>query len=471
MNPILIILVVVALVGLLVYRRKRGAGASSSDTTPVPAPVVESAPVRSAPVHSAPTPLARPVPVVEDMAAPAASRPTPPPPSNWVPDETIIEPGWPLPGEIAGAWSPTISGTGASAAVRDEPVATISPVPPQVAQAPVVEQVAPPRADEWLMPESSPVEWAPGAEDIAPISEVFPVAEPRELEAEPEPEPEFAAPGYAMSETAVTTWDTTTALVEPEIEEPEPATELPLWNPVASIEPDPVMWSLDAPVEEEAPAEPEYQPEPEPEPEAETEAASPFDPWIASLPATEPAAVVEIDEEPTPETEFEPETEPEPEPILETIPAVAPQVVASEPADPRDLGRAVADLAPLLDGLLPLTRVSDRAGVTPRLLVLMRTLADTPLSVSEQATTLGVSRPVVADLTARLESMGLAQRERCTVDRRRIRVVLTDRGRRVCDEAPVAPEPEAIAERIAQMDPGERDDVLRGLRALERVAG
>ncbi len=212
MNPILIILVVVALVGLLVYRRKRGASASSTDATPAPAPFVETTPVRSAPVSSGPAPLARPAPVVEDMAPPAASRPTPPPPSNWVPDETIIEPGWPLPGEIAGAWSPTTTDTGASAAVRDEPVAAISPVPPPVAQAPVVEQAAPPSADEWLMPESSPVEWTPGAEDIAPISEVFPVAEPHEVEPEPEP----ATPSYALSETAVTTWDTTAALAETE---------------------------------------------------------------------------------------------------------------------------------------------------------------------------------------------------------------------------------------------------------------
>jgi len=460
MNPILIILVVVALVGLLVYRRKRGASARSTDATPAPAPVAETAPLRSAPVHSAPTPLARPVPVVEDMAPPAASRPTPPP-SNWVPDETIIEPGWPLPGEIAGAWSPTTSDTGASAAVRDEPVAAISPVPPQIERAPVVEQVAPPRADEWLMPESSPVEWAPGAEDIAPISEVFPVAEPQELEAEPEPEPEFTAPSNAMSETAVTTWDTT-AVAEPAIETEEPkAAELPMWNPVATAEPEPVMWSLDAPVEEAA------------EPMPQAEAVSPFDTWIASPPATE----AEIEEEPAPEPGFAPEPVPvleipDPAPfVVPDPPAVEAQAVAPEPVDPRDIGRVVAGLAPLLDGLLPLTRVSDRIGVTPRLLVLMRTLADTPLSVSEQATTLGVSRPVVADLTARLESMGLARRERCTVDRRRVRVVLTDRGRRACDEAPIAPEPEAVAERIAQMDPGGRDDVRRALRALERVAG
>ena len=125
---------------------------------------------------------------------------------------------------------------------------------------------------------------------------------------------------------------------------------------------------------------------PEPEP------VTPLDTWVAA----------------PREAEAAPETRPEP--ILETIPAqdIAPEPLgaADPPAaaraavDPRDLGRAVADLAPLLDGLLPLTRVSDRAGVTPRLLVLMRTLADTPLGVTEQATALGVSRPVVADLTA-----------------------------------------------------------------------
>ncbi len=461
MNPILIILVVVALVGLLVYRRKRGASASASGTA-APTPFVETAPTPPAPVHSAPAPLARPAAVIEDVSAAPTSRPAPPPPSNWIPDETIVEPGWPLPGEISGAWSPVTTGSGASAAVRDEPVAAISPVPPQPEQAPVVEQAAPPRADEWLMPESAPVEWTPGAEDIAPIREVFPVAEPQEVDVAPEPEPEreFAAPGYAVSETAVTAWDSTGAVAEVETpaEEPAPSAELPLWTPVASTEPEPVVWTLDAPVVEEEPAEPKPEPEPEP--------VSPFDTWVA--PPREAEAAVGA----APETE--------PEPILETIPAryIAPEpiaaaeppAVAPEPVNPRDLGRAVADLAPMLDGLLPLTRVSDRAGVTPRLLALMRTLAATPLSVTEQATTLGVSRPVVADLTARLESLGLARRERCTVNGRRVRVVLTDRGRRICDEAPIAPEPEAIAERLARMDPGERDDVVRGLRALERVA-
>ncbi len=118
---------------------------------------------------------------------------------------------------------------------------------------------------------------------------------------------------------------------------------------------------------------------------------------------------------------------------------------------------------------MPLTRVSDRSGVTPRLLVLMRALAETPLSVTEQARHLDVSRPVVADLTARLESQGLARRERDDADRRRVRIALTERGRRVCEEAR-ATDPSTIEAALVRMEPGERDGLIRGVRALERVA-
>ena len=183
----------------------------------------------------------------------------------------------------------------------------------------------------------------------------------------------------------------------------------------------------------------------EPEPEPEVVAAPPVAEWIEPVAEEIPA--------------------PAPEPVFIPEPAVAP-----EPADLHDQSLALAGLAPLLEGLRPLTRVSDRTGVTPRLLVLMRLLADGPLSVTEQAQRLEVSRPVVADLSARLESMGLAQRERDADDRRRVRIALTDRGRRVCDDAPPAPDPAAIEAALARMDAGERDGLILGLRALERLS-
>lgn len=444
MNPLLIIVVIVALVGLLVYRRKRGATASK-DAGPSPMPAVDPAPTSSAPV-----PLARPADVTTGVASTPMARPSsPPPPSNWVPEETIVEPGWPLPGEISGAWSPVTTDTGAAAAVRDAPVPAVAPVE---AQAPVAEIAAVESADEWLMPESAPVAWSPGTEFIAPVSDPEP---------EPEPEPAYAAPVYAADEAAVTTWDVpapaavaTEPEIAPEIEAAgsevgaEAEAELPLWTPVAGPEPEPVLWTLDAPAEP-AVAEPEPAPEP-----------APMAAWVDSLP------------EPTPEPEIAPQPEPapflisEPEPFVVAEPSTAPEAAV----DPRDQSLAVAELAPLLEGLLPLTRVSDRVGVTPRMLALMRTLASAPLSVSEQARLLDVSRPVVADLSARLESLGLARRERDAADRRRVRIALTERGHRLCEEAPGTPEPSAIAERLALMEPAERDELIRGVRALERVA-
>ena len=232
---------------------------------------------------------------------------------------------------------------------------------------------------------------------------------------------------------------------EPQAAPPAPAAEpeIPAVEPVA---PAPVVWNLDAPAEAPAEAPPAPAPDPEPAPEPAPPVAAWIDPLpeIAPPPAPEPAAL--------------------PAPVPETV-----AVEADPPADIRDQSRAVADLAPLLEGLLPLTRISDRSGVTPRMLVLMRALAEGPLSVSEQARRLDVSRPVVADLSARLESQGLARRERDETDRRRVRIALTDLGRRVCHEAPPA-DPDAIASALARMQPHEREGLLGGLRALEREA-
>ncbi len=215
-----------------------------------------------------------------------------------------------------------------------------------------------------------------------------------------------------------------------------------------------MVWNLDAPAQ--APVAPEPQPEPQPEP------------VLAAVPepAAEPAPLIAEWADPLPEI-----APPPPAPVAPIAPEPFEAAqIADPPADVRDQSRAVAELAPLLEGLLPLTRVSDRSGVTPRMLALMRALAETPLSVTEQARRLDVSRPVVADLSARLESMGLARRERDEADRRRVRIALTERGRRVCDESPTAPDAAALEAALARMDPSERDGLVRGVRALERVA-
>lgn len=160
-------------------------------------------------------------------------------------------------------------------------------------------------------------------------------------------------------------------------------------------------------------------------------------------------------EEPAPAAPVPVATEPEPEP---------------KPADEAvlaDQAGVVADLVPaLLEGLLPIERVCDRSGVTPRMLALMRIVADAPLPVTEQARRLGVPRPVVAGLCARIEALGLAQREPLADDARRHAVVLTAAGYELCADGAPAPDPARVEAVLARMTAADRTALLAGLTAL-----
>ena len=141
-----------------------------------------------------------------------------------------------------------------------------------------------------------------------------------------------------------------------------------------------------------------------------------------------------------------------------------------EPADEADLAEQAAiaaDLVPaLLDGLLPLESVCDRPEVTPRMLALMRIVADAPLPVTEQALRLGVPRPVVAGLCTRLVALGLAQREPLADDARRHAIVLTAAGYELCADSAPALEPARVEAVLARMDAADRAALLAGLTAL-----
>ncbi|MGE4030950.1 MAG: MarR family winged helix-turn-helix transcriptional regulator, partial [Thermoleophilia bacterium] len=147
-----------------------------------------------------------------------------------------------------------------------------------------------------------------------------------------------------------------------------------------------------------------------------------------------------------------------------TAPVVTAPVVTAPPAGwPAE----VAELLPAaLDAVRPLVAVSDHVGVTPRMLVVMSALSERPLSVGEQAALLGVSRPVVADVAARLESLGLTRREKDPADRRRVRIALTPKGHRLVADAAGTPSPERIAVALAGLDDAGRAALLTALRAL-----
>ena len=164
-----------------------------------------------------------------------------------------------------------------------------------------------------------------------------------------------------------------------------------------------------------------------------------------------------------------------PGPEAEHGPAVAagPEAAPEPEAEPIEEGLlydqagAVADIVPaLLDGLLPIERVCDRPEVTPRMLALLRIIADVPLSVSDQARRLDVPRTVVADLCARMEALGLAQREPLEDDRRRNRVALTPAGYELCADSAPALEPERVEAVLSRLTADERRALLQGLHAL-----
>jgi DNA-binding MarR family transcriptional regulator len=126
----------------------------------------------------------------------------------------------------------------------------------------------------------------------------------------------------------------------------------------------------------------------------------------------------------------------------------------------------------LLDAELrcrPLLGASDRIGVTPRMLAMLRHLDEAPTTVSEAARELGVPRATVADLVARLEARGLVGRERDEADRRRVLALPSGAGRAALLAAG-RPAGEDMEEILARMGPHEREGLLAGLSALTAAA-
>lgn len=224
---------------------------------------------------------------------------------------------------------------------------------------------------------------------------------------------------------------------------------------------DPEPWA-----EADAGPAPEAGPEPEPEPEWEPE------PLPEAGPDSEWEPEPEADAEPEPEPDPEPLPDPDPEPLPESDPEPLPEPELIDEPPLHEQSTVIAEMVPvLLDGLLPIDRACDVPGVTPRMLALVRILADTPLSVSEQARRLGVSRAMVADLTTRLLALGLAVREPVPADRRRTRIALTEAGYELCADSTPWPEPASVEQILEGLTPGERALLIRGLSALAAPGG
>ncbi len=211
-----------------------------------------------------------------------------------------------------------------------------------------------------------------------------------------------------------------------------------------------------------------------PAPQAAPEPAVGIDPQAAYWSwAEDESAGHDDDEQPDWPVGWRPAEEPAPAlppVVVEPEPEPAGVVVVAEVMDVADIvdqAAIVADLVPaLLEGILPIERVCDRAEVTPRMLALMRIVADAPLPVTEQARRLGLPRTLVAGLCARMEALGLAQREPLAEDARRHAVTLTPAGYELCSDSAPAPDAARVEAVLARMSPAERAALLAGLTAL-----
>jgi DNA-binding MarR family transcriptional regulator len=141
-----------------------------------------------------------------------------------------------------------------------------------------------------------------------------------------------------------------------------------------------------------------------------------------------------------------------------------------EPDPPADLAAHLDELAeglPLaVAAVTPLLASSDHAGLTSRMAVVLRALADDPRGLPALARALGVSRPVVSGVCARLEALDLVQRLRDPADRRRILVVPTEKGLRIAEETEPRLDRDAVAGALGHLSAAELGALVSAVRAL-----
>lgn len=81
--------------------------------------------------------------------------------------------------------------------------------------------------------------------------------------------------------------------------------------------------------------------------------------------------------------------------------------------------------------------LSKNFGLTgPQLVILQELSNHEPVSVSELAKLISLSQATVTDIVTRLEKRELLTKKRSEVDKRRVMIFLTDKGRELLDKAP-----------------------------------
>lgn len=105
-------------------------------------------------------------------------------------------------------------------------------------------------------------------------------------------------------------------------------------------------------------------------------------------------------------------------------------------------------------------------GITaPQLLVLDEIVAKGAMMVRSVAEEIHLSASTLVGIVDRLETKGLAYRQRTAVDRRRVMVVATDAGRSLVARAPSALQG-TLAEALKHLSPEEQETIARSLEKV-----
>jgi DNA-binding MarR family transcriptional regulator len=144
----------------------------------------------------------------------------------------------------------------------------------------------------------------------------------------------------------------------------------------------------------------------------------------------------------------------------------------SSTASAPPIAHALDALRRIVRGLRVASRqVESRAGVSAAQLYALEHVARAPsLSLRELADRLITDRTSAAYLVDRLETEGLVERRRSTIDRRRSEIAVTAKGRKLLAGAPTAPGVQ-LSDALERLAPGELASLTAGLEQLVQELG
>jgi hypothetical protein len=277
-NTFLLAAVAIALVAFLVFNRKRrGAAGAAPAKEPSRAssrgrglkrgrgrkidgyPDVSEAPATAVAETAASrtvAPVLEPLPPAETVADPITPVPSAAAMADWGFDEMIVEPGWPLPGEMSA------SGWPGEGATPNAPVAAPTPAEPVAVDDTPVDEAS---TGEWTMPSTEPYAaaeapladpetafdagddapameaWVPGMTEVEPVT--LPEPEPADTAAEAAFDAAFAPAGAPEEQQLV--WTESVSAEPAPTESDSTGSDSP-----ESISSEPVSTGFDAPVDE-----------------------------------------------------------------------------------------------------------------------------------------------------------------------------------------------------------------------------